>query len=153
MIQPHCSSCSNNLGFKSFWPLWTYQIESVFAYVSSNTQTVKIVVKTQIHMHWSFINLKIKIFRDFRVFVLRSTPKNENSEITETLQKRQNIEMWECSFKNNWNAVQITSNSKPFCHVANHISGIWVLKAFDPSGFFNLSPFSFMSILTLKKLK
>ena len=99
MIQPHCTSCSSNLGFKSFCPLWTYQIEPVFTYVSFNTQTVKIVVKTHIHMHWSLTNLKIKIFREFRVFVLSPTPKNENSEITEILQKRQNTEMWECRFK------------------------------------------------------
>ena len=141
MIQQHYSLCSSNLRFKSFWPLWTFLIESVFAYVSSNSQTVEIVVKTQIHMHWSLINPKIKIFRDFRVFVLSPTPKNENSEITEILQKRQNTEMWECSFKSNWNAVQITSNSKPFCHVANHVLGILVLKSFGSTGFFNLSPF------------
>ena len=141
MIQPHCSSCRSNSGFRSFWSLWTYQIEPVFAYVSFNTQTVKRVVKTQIHIHWSLIRLKIKIFRDFGVFILRPTGINENSEITQILQKRQNTDIWDCSFKNNWNAVQITSTSKSFCHVANHVSGIWVLKAFDPSGFFNLSRF------------
>ena len=67
--------------------------------------------------------------------------------------KTHNTEMWECSFKNIWNAAQITSNSKSFSHVTSHVSGVLVLKAFDPSGFFNFSPFSFMSILTLKKLK
>ena len=44
-------------------------------YVSFNTQTVRIVVKTQIHMHCSVINQKIKIFHDFRVFVLCPIPK------------------------------------------------------------------------------
>ena len=33
---------------------------------------------------------KIKFFCDFWVFVLSPTPKNENSEITEILQKRHN---------------------------------------------------------------
>ena len=38
----------------------------------------------------NFVDPKIEIFRDFRVFVLRPIPKNENSEITEILQKRHN---------------------------------------------------------------
>ena len=75
------------MGIKSFWPLWIYWIEPVFVYVSFNTETVKIVVKTQIHMHCSVINQKIKIFCDFRVFVINPIPKNENSEITEIHQK------------------------------------------------------------------
>ena len=45
------------------------------------------MVKTQIHMHCSVINQKIKIFCDFRVFVINPIPKNENSEITEIHQK------------------------------------------------------------------
>ena len=44
-------------------------------------------------MHLNFIDPKIKIFRDFRVFVLSPISKNENSEITEILQKDQNTEM------------------------------------------------------------
>ena len=44
-------------------------------------------------------------------------PKNENPEITETLQKGYNNVMLECRF--------------------NHVGGIWVLKVFDPSEFFN----------------
>ena len=44
-------------------------------------------------MHWSVINQKIKIFRDFQVFVLSLIPKNENSEIPEINQKPQNTEM------------------------------------------------------------
>ena len=50
--------------------------------------------------------------------------------------------MLECSFKSNWNTVQMTSNSKSFCHIANHVAGIWVLIVFGPYGFFKLSPFS-----------
>ena len=38
-------------------------------------------------MHWSVINQKIKIFRDFRVFFINRIPKNENWEITEIHQK------------------------------------------------------------------
>ena len=44
-------------------------------------------------MHLNFIDPKIKIFRDFRVFVLSPISENENSEITEILQKDQNTEM------------------------------------------------------------
>ena len=44
-------------------------------------------------MHLNFIDPKIKIFRDFQVFVLSPISKNENSEITEILQKDQNTEM------------------------------------------------------------
>ena len=48
-------------------------------------------------MHLNFIDTKIKIFRDFRVFALSSIPKNEISEMTEILQKGHNTEMSECS--------------------------------------------------------
>ena len=41
-------------------------------------------------MHLKFVGPKIEIFRDFWVFVLRAMPKNENSEISEILQKRHN---------------------------------------------------------------
>ena len=44
-------------------------------------------------MYLSVINPKIKISHDFRVFVLSPIPKNENSEITEILQKGHNTEM------------------------------------------------------------
>ena len=108
------------MDFKSFWPLWIYEIERVFVYVSFNTQTVKIVVKTQIHMHWSVTNQKIKIFHDFRVFVLCPIPKNENSEIPVIHQNPQNTEMWICNFKNSLNAVQRTSISKWSSHIANN---------------------------------
>ena len=52
------------------------------------------MVKTQIHMHWSAINQKIQIFRDFRVFVLCLIPEKENSEIPEIHQKPQNTYIW-----------------------------------------------------------
>ena len=44
-------------------------------------------------MHLNFLDPKIKIFRDFRVVVLRPIPKNENSEITKIDQKPQNTEI------------------------------------------------------------
>ena len=66
--------------------------------------------KSKFDKFWEKKNCKLKIFRDFRVFVLRPIPKNENSEIFEILQKRHNTVIWECRFRNSWNAVQITSN-------------------------------------------
>ena len=126
---------------------------SLFLFMSLLTLRKLItVMKKQIHMHSSFITQKIKIFRDFQVFVLSLIPKNENSGITEILQKRHNTERGECSFKNNWNTVQTTPFSKWFSHIA-HAAGIWVLKAFDPSGYIKLNPFLFMSVLALKQLK
>ena len=44
-------------------------------------------------MFLKFADPKIKIFHDFWVFVLSPIPKNENSEITEILQKRHNTEI------------------------------------------------------------
>ena len=54
---------------------------SLFVYFSFNAMKVEIVIEKHIHMHLNFIDLKIKFFRDFWVFVLSSVPKNENSEI------------------------------------------------------------------------
>ena len=110
-------------------------------YVSFNTQKVEIVIKKQVYIHLSFIGTKIKIFRDFRVFVLSSIPKNENSEIKEIPQRGHNTEMWKCIFKSSWNAVQMASNSKSFNYVANLVAGIWGLKAFNACGYINLIPF------------
>ena len=45
---------------------------------------------------------KIKIIYGFQVCVLSFLPKNESSEITETLQKFHNPEIWEIILKNNW---------------------------------------------------
>ena len=100
-----------------------------------NAQKVEIVIEKQIHMHLNFIDQKTKLFRDFRISVLSSIPENENWQITEILQKRHNTEIWECSFKNSWNTVQVTSDSKLFSHIANHVAGFGLLlKAFDPLG-------------------
>ena len=79
------------------------------------------MVKTQVHMHSSVINQKTKTLCDFRVLVLSPLPKNEDSEIPEIHQKPQHTEMWVCSFKTSWNAVQTTSVSKWFRHIANHV--------------------------------
>ena len=67
--------------------------------------------------------------------------------------KPRNTEIWVRNFKNPRNIVQITSKLQWFSHTANHAAAIWVLKAFDPSEHFKLSPFSFMSVLILKQLK
>ena len=44
-------------------------------------------------MTWEEKTKKVEIIRDFRVFVLSTIPKNENSEITGILQKSYNTEM------------------------------------------------------------
>ena len=63
----------------------------VVVYFSFKAQKIEVVIK--IHMHLNFIDPKIKIFRDFWVFVLSPIPKNENPKITEILQKGHNTEM------------------------------------------------------------
>ena len=68
-------------GLKAFDPSGYINLIS-FCYVSFHTQKVKIVIKKKVHIHLSFTDPKIKIFRDSPVFVLSLTPKNENSEIT-----------------------------------------------------------------------
>ena len=80
------------------WVLKTFDPRGIllwfpFRYVSFDTQKVKIVIKKQVHIHLSFIDPKIKIFRDFQVFVLIPVLKNENPEIAEILQKGHNTEM------------------------------------------------------------
>ena len=70
------------------------------------------MIEKQIHMYLNFADLKIDIFRDLRVFVLSPIPKNENSEITEILQKRHNTEIRECSLKNSLDVLQITNKSQ-----------------------------------------
>ena len=79
------------------------------------------MVKTQIHMHWSVINQKIKTFRDFRVFVINPIPKNGNSEIREIHQKPKILKCGYVTSKTFENAVQKTSTSKWFSHIADHI--------------------------------
>ena len=66
---------------------------SPFFYFSFNAQKVKIVTKKQIHVKLSFIYQKIKILRKYWNFVFSPIPKNDNSKITEVLQKRQNTDI------------------------------------------------------------
>ena len=68
------------------------------------SQNKEINTQNPFDIAWEEKTEKIKIFCNFHVFVLSPIPENENSEITEILQKRHNTEMWECS----WNAVQMT---------------------------------------------
>ena len=49
------------------------------------------VIKKQIHMYLNFVDSKLALFRDFRVFVLSPIPKNENLEITERKLKYGNV--------------------------------------------------------------
>ena len=72
------------------------------------------------NIHWSVLNQKIKIFRDFWVFIINPIPKNENSEIIEIHQRPKILESEFCNLKNPWNAVQKTLISKWFIHIANH---------------------------------
>ena len=65
----------------------------LFVFFSFNVQKVETVIKKQIHIHLNFIDPKIKIFRDFQVFVLSPIPKSKNSEITEILQKCHNTKI------------------------------------------------------------
>ena len=44
-------------------------------------------------MYLNFADPKVKIFRDFRIFVLSPIPKIKNSEITEIYQKPENTEI------------------------------------------------------------
>ena len=44
-------------------------------------------------MAWEEKTKKLKIFRDFRVFVSGPILKNENSEIMQILQNRYNVEV------------------------------------------------------------
>ena len=66
---------------------------SVFFYFSFYAQKVEIVIEKQVHIHLNFIDPRIRIFHDFRVFVLSPILKNKDSEITEILQKGHNTEM------------------------------------------------------------
>ena len=112
------------------------KLSAVFIYFSFSTQKVKIVVDP---CAFELCRPKSGDFRDFRVFILRPIPKNKSSEITEILQKRHNTVIWERSFKNSWNAVQMTSFSKWFSHIAIHVSYLCLLRASDPSRFIKLS--------------
>ena len=97
------------------------------------------MIKKQMPMYLNSADPKIKIFRDFRVFVLSPIPKGENSEITEIYQKPQNTEIWECNFKNPWIIVQMTSFSKWSSHLANHVP--YVSRDSDNCRFVKLSLF------------
>ena len=56
--------------------------------------------KNELQKNLNFIDLKIKIFRDFQVCVLSFLPKNESLKIMETPQKFHNTDIWESIFKN-----------------------------------------------------
>ena len=104
-------------------------------------------------MHLNIINPKIKIFRDFPVFILSPIPKFENSKFTEMPQNHHNTQIWECSFKNSWYVLQITSTSKWFTHTSSQVPVVCLLRASNPSKLIRLSSFLLISIFALKKLK
>ena len=88
-------------------------------------------------MHSNFIDPKIEIFSDFRVFVLGPIPKTENLEVTEIHEKTPNTEIWECNFKNPLNAVQMTSLLYSLSYI--FMSYFCPLRVSDPSRFIQLS--------------
>ena len=113
------------------------------------------MIRKLIHIYLNFADQKIEIFPESRVFVLSPIPKNEHSEMTEILQKCHDTVIWERSFKISWNAVQMTSFSKWFSHIAIHVSYFCLLRASGPSGSIELSLllfFLFISVFTLRKL-
>ena len=44
------------------------------------------MIKNEVHIHFNFIDPKIRIYSDFRVFVWSPILKSKNPEITEILQ-------------------------------------------------------------------
>ena len=51
---------------------------SSLLFFSFSTQKVEVMIKKQIQMYLNFVDPKIKILRDFRVFVLSPIPKTKN---------------------------------------------------------------------------
>ena len=100
------------------------------------------MIKNQIHMYLNFVDPNIKIFRDFRVFVLSPIPKSENQEITEIHQKSQNTEIWEYNFQNSWNIVQMTSFSKWFSYHFSHVPCFFFQEILTPPDLLNWLFFS-----------
>ena len=47
----------------------------------------------------------------------------------------------------------MTSKSKLLSHIANHVEGSCLVKAFDPCRFIKLSPLLFISVFTLENLR
>ena len=102
--------------------------------VLSTTENKEIYAQKPIWYSPRRRNYQIQIFRDFRVFVLSPTPKKENSEVKKFLQKHHNTVIWGYSFKC-LKYVQLTSNSKWFNHIVDHVAGICLLRASDLSKF------------------
>ena len=119
----------------------------ILFFVNFYTQKVKIVMKKQNLMHLSVINSKIKIFCDFWVFFLSLIPKNENSEITEILQKHHNTEIWECSFKKQ---LKCGSNYSKLKMVHRYFSNCFLPFLFREGEIF---PFFHFLPLSLKLMK
>ena len=101
------------------------------------------MIKKEVHICLNFPDPRTEIFRDFRVFGLSPILNKENSEITEIHLKPQNTELGERNFKNSWNIVQMTSVSKWFSHLANHVPHFFLSRDSDPSSFVVVVYFSF----------
>ena len=84
-------------------------------YFNFSTQKVKITIKKQIYMYLNFADLKIEIFRDFRVFIFSPIFKNKHWEVTEIHQNPQNTDIWECNFKKYCSSDIILKIIQPPC--------------------------------------
>ena len=119
----------------------------LYYYFSFNAQKVEAVIEKQVHMHLSFMNQNI--YLDFLVFILSCIPKKKNSEITEILQKRHNTKIWQCSFENNWDDLQIPKMPIWFSLILNQVLGICLLRFSNPSRFIKWKSFLHISVLVL----
>ena len=96
-----------------------------FVYFIFNAQKVELVVKKLIHMDLDFTDLKTNIFCNFRVLAMSQKRKLGNYETKIILIK--NTKIWDYTFKNSRNALQITPMSKWFSHIPNQLPCIYPL--------------------------
>ena len=96
---------------------------------------------------FEFYHPKINISLAFRALV-----KNKTRKSWKSLKSTITLEYENAASKTSCNAVQVTSNSKWFSHIANQIASICFMRAFGVSRLKKMNPFLFISVLTLKKL-
>ena len=90
-----------------------------------------------------------------RIFPAFSRNRTEYGEIRR-YQNNSEYELFlrsEYVFKITWNAVRMTSKSKWLSHIANHVEGSCLVKAFDLCRFIKLSPLLLISVFTLENLR
>ena len=90
-----------------------------------------------------------------RIFPAFSRNRTEYGEIRR-YQNNSEYELFlrsEYVFKITWNAVRMTSKSKWLSHIANHVEGSCLVKAFDLCRFIKLSSLLLISVFTLENLR